>query len=153
MAKDATINPGDEFTDDTESEAQHALLLSAFPEMQAIDPEAVMVRMATRVHQAESLDDLFDTLTGNSSDHLVGKSYEFTAVTWQPYESERGTVPQAVCSVVDLSTGEATEFVTTGFMLVNFLRRAQVAGWLPFKARIVEKTTKRGQRALNFERV
>jgi hypothetical protein len=134
-------------------EATEALLMEAFPELQAIDPEAVKVRMASRVHQAQSLDDLFDTLAGNSSDLLVGKSYEFQAIVWQPYESENGPIPQAVCSAVDLSTGEATEFVTTAFMLVNFLRRAQVLNVLPFKARIVEKQTKRGQKALNFERV
>lgn len=153
MAKksDVSETPTGEFGDD--NAAVESLLMEAFPELQAIDPEAVKVRMANRVHQAQSLDGLFDTLAGNSSDLLVGKSFEFRSIVWQPYESETGPIPQAVVAAVDLTTGEETEFVTTAFMLVNFLRRAQVLDILPFKARIVEKQTKRGQKALNLERL
>jgi len=133
--------------------ALDAALVAAFPEILEVSPEAVMDRMAGRLRKSTNLDQLFDSLSGNSSDSLVGKSFEFHTVEWQPYESDRGIIPQAVCGVVDLATGEITEFVTTAWMLVNFLRQAQVINALPFKARIVEKRTKRGQTALNFERV
>lgn len=130
-----------------------AELLKAFPGIAEQTPEAIMDRMAARVRSQTTLDGLFDALSGNSSDSLVGKSFEFDGVAWQAYESDRGLIPQAVCQVVDLSTGEATEFVTTAWMLVNFLRQAEVIGVFPFKARIVGRRTKRGQTALNFERV
>lgn len=133
--------------------ALEAALASEFPGIQSVDPEAIMGRMSERIKRAESLDELFDSLAGKSSDQLVGKRFEFRTVNWQPYESQRGTIPLALCEVVDLDTGEPDEFVTTAFMLVHFLRRAQVIGVLPFRARIVEKQTRSGQTALNFERV
>ena len=137
----------------TDNDAEMVRLSEFFPEIRPVDPEAVMDRMRNRVRKASSLDDLFDVLNGTSSDGLVGKSFEFVGVSWQPYQAERGVIPQAVCDVVDLKTGEATEFVTTGSMLVEFLRQAQVLNSFPFRARIVEKTTKSGQKALNFERM
>ena len=126
---------------------------SMFTDVLSPDPEAVLDRMKGRVRKADSLDALFDSLTGNSSNQLVGRTFEFNGVVWQPYEADSGIIPQAICDAVDLSTGEATEFVTTAGMLVEFLRRAEVIGAFPFKARIVEKMTKRGQKALNFDRV
>lgn len=134
-------------------QAVEARLLEAFPEIREVNPDDVAARMAARVQKAANLDELFDSLEGNSSDALVGKSFEFSAIAWQPYESQKGIIPMAVCTAVNLDTGEETEFVTTGGMLVHFLRRAQVLGALPFSARIVEKTTRSGQKALNFERV
>lgn len=133
--------------------AVEARLLEAFPEIREVDPEAVAARMAARVQKAANLDELFDSLSGNSSDTLIGKAFEFTAVEWQPYESAKGIIPMAVCTATNLDTGEEEEFITTGGMLVQFLRRAQVLGALPFSARIVEKKTRSGQSALNFERV
>lgn len=134
-----------------------AALATAFPGIQSVDPEAVQGRMAKRIQGADSLDELFDSLTGKSSDELVGKRYEFRSVTWQPYEAVRdgvkSIIPLALCEVVDLDTGEEDEFVTTAFMLTQFLRRAQVIGAFPFKAKIAERTTRSGQSALNFERV
>jgi len=130
-----------------------AKLSSEFGDVAIVEPEAIMTRMAGRLHKADSIDELFGALTGKSSDELDGNSFRFLGVEWQPYESAKGTIPLAVCDVVDLATGEADEFVTTAFMLVNFLRRAQVIGAYPFEARIVGKKTNRGQTALNFERV
>jgi len=126
---------------------------SLFPEVLKVDPEAVAERMKGRVRQADSLDALFDSLTGQTSDALIGQSFEFVEVAWQPYESDKGVIPMAVCYVVNLASGEVTEFVTTGGMLVEFLRRAEVLGAFPFRARIVGKKTNSGQTALNFERV
>lgn len=153
MVKDNTEPQG--FGD--EGNELDVILASEFPGIQSVDPEAVASRMAKRVQSAETLDDLFDSLTGKSSDELVGKRYEFQSVVWQPYEARRDgdtkVIPLALCQVVDLDTGEADEFVTTAFMLTQFLRRAEVIGAYPFKAKIVAKTTRSGQSALNFERV
>lgn len=124
-----------------------------FGAMQIADAGAVTKRLEARYDKAENLDDLFDALDGSSSQDLVGKKFRFMGVAWQRYDSDRGAVPQAVCSVVDLASGQEDEFVTTGGMLVRFLANAKRLDVFPFDAKIVEKTTKRGNKALNFERV
>lgn len=123
-----------------------------FPDLLEQDPDAVMARFAARFMRAETIEDLFGVLEGTSSQDLVGRSVEVRGVQWAPYESDRGVIPLAVCDAVDLSTGEAIEFATTGGMLTIFIRRAEIIGAIPFNARITEKTTRSGQKALNFER-
>ena len=149
--KTTVADDGDEF--EAQYEAAELAIRSSFPELKPTDPIKATYRMAERMLGGETLDDLFDATTGKTSDDLIGKAYEFLAVSWQAYEAERGVIPQAVCEVIDLATGEVTEFVTTATMLVMFLRRAEQIGRLPFKARIAGKRTKSGQTALNFERV
>ena len=67
--------------------------------------------------------------------------------------SPTGVVPLAICQAVDLTTGEETEFATTGGVLTMFIRRAELIGAIPFDAKIVGKKTASGQTALNFERL
>lgn len=136
-----------------DDEATEALLVEAFPGIESADPDDAIARMAERLLKAKSIEERFDALDGNSSDELIGKSFEINGVTWQLYPSERGNIPQAVVDATDLSTGEEVEWVTTAKMLVFFLRATELQGQFPFKTRIVEKTTKRGNKALNFERV
>lgn len=124
-----------------------------FPALLDQDPHEVMSRFARRFAAAETIDDLFNVLSGTSSQGLIGKSLEITAVAWAPYESDQGVIPLAVCTAIDLPTGEVIEFATTGGMLTLFIRRAELIGALPFQARITEKLTRSGQKALNFERV
>lgn len=124
-----------------------------FGAFEIADAGSVTKRLEARYDRAENLDDLFDALDGSSSQDLVGRKFSFLDVSWQRYDSDRGAIPQAVCQVVDLSSGEEDEFVTTGGMLVRFLANAKRLNVFPFDARIVEKTTKRGNKALNFERV
>lgn len=135
-----------------EATAQMEATYTTFPELRAVDPAKVQERLATKMRGARSLDDLFDALTGSNSKSLVGKTFEFRGVEWQPYESQRGIVPLAIVDAVNVATGEAEEFITTGGMLVEFLRQAQILDVFPFRARIVEKLTRSGQTALNFER-
>ncbi len=124
-----------------------------FPELLQTDPESVMERFAARFQAAESIDDLFDALEGNLSRSLVGHKVRIASVQWAPYQSDRGTIPLAVCQAVDLTTGEETEFATTGGVLTMFIRRAELIGAIPFDAKIVGKKTANGQTALNFERL
>lgn len=152
MAKDSNTAVGDFGDEDGAEAAVIASLAEQFPNMAEETPEDTIARMAKRMLAADTVEARFDALSGNSSDKLVGKSFEFNGVTWQTYKSDRGQIPQAVCNVVDMATGEATEFVTTATMLVFFLRGTELHGQFPFKARIVEKTTARGNKALNFER-
>ena len=119
----------------------------------AQDPEAVTRRMAERMSKADSLDALYDATKGVTSDELDGKAIEVQSVEWQRYESDRGPIPQAVVSAIDLITGEVFEFVTTATMLVTFLYKAQQLGEIPFRTRIAGKRTKGGNTALNFERL
>lgn len=147
-------NDADTFgADDLDDTGVLENLKAAFPNIAENDSSEASARIAQRMLKAESVDDLFDVLDGNSSDKLVGKSLTINGVTWQLYKSDRGDIPQAVVDAVDKSTGEVTEFVTTGGMLVYFLRRVEMLGKFPFDAKITEKTTKRGNKALNFERV
>lgn len=152
----ATPKKSTNAADIDETEARNALIpendLSWLTAADA-DPEAIAERMAKRVRGAGSMDELFDSLTGKASDQMVGRAFEFVSVAWQPFQAERGVIPLAVCEVIDLATGEQTEFVTTGGMLVQFLRQAQLLDGYPFRARITEKVTRSGQKALNFERV
>jgi hypothetical protein len=135
---------------DTQIEAyDHAL----FPELLNTDPESVMVRFAERFMRAETLDDLFDALEGNLSRSLVGHKVRIQSVQWAPYQSDRGITPLAICQATDLTTGEETEFATTGGVLTMFIRRAELLDCIPFDAKIVGKRTSNGQTALNFERL
>ncbi len=139
-----------------EDEARKALIPSGDNSWfmgESSTPEAVAERMAKRVRSTTNMDELFDSLQGKASDQMVGRAFQFNSVEFQPYEADNGIIPLAVCEVVDLGTGEPTEFVTTGTMLVQFLRQAQLLNGYPFRARITEKVTKSGQKALNFERV
>jgi hypothetical protein len=128
-----------------------------FPGITSVNPDDVAARMGDRMMSGNSLDELFDALTGSNSQSQVGKTFEFHDVAWQPYEAarpggEKVIIPLAVCDVVNVATGEVEEFITTGDMMVKFLRRAQQLGAFPFKARIEGKTTRSGQTALNLVR-
>ncbi len=129
------------------------IFATEFGEVTIAAPEAVLKKMGERYNNADTIDDLFSALEGQSSDKLVGRKFRFLSVAWSPYQADSGIIPLATCDVVDLETGEPDEFVTTGYMLVRFLRRAIQIGALPFDARIVGKKTNSGQTALNFERV
>jgi hypothetical protein len=124
-----------------------------FPNLLDQDPQAVAARFASRFAKAESIDDLFGVLKGNSSKDMVGRTIAVTGVSWAPYESDRGIIPNAICEAVDLRTGEVIEFATTSQMLTLFIRKAEMIGALPFEARITEKKTLSGNMALNFEPV
>ena len=150
--KSATPNPTQEETPMSDASVvayDHAL----FPELLSTDPGDVMGRFAERFQKAETLDDLFDALEGNLSRSLIGHKVRIDSVQWAPYQSDRGVVPLAICQAVDLTTGEETEFATTGGVLTMFIRRAELIGAIPFDAKIVGKRTAGGQTALNFERV
>ncbi len=124
-----------------------------FPELGYQDPVEAQARFARRFLAAKDVDDLFDVLEGNSSKHMVGRKVQVNAVQWLLYESERGPIPNAICEAIDLDTGEVIEFATTSGMLTMFIRKAELLGQLGFQARIASKTTRSGQKALNFERM
>jgi hypothetical protein len=143
-------------SDKTETEAGAEVVAydpALFPNLIDQDPEAVTARFAERFKQANDLDDLFNVLEGSSSKNMVGKAIEISSVAWAPYESDRGVIPNAICTAVDLDTGEQIEFATTSTVLTMFIRRAELVKALPFRARITAKKTRGGRLALNFERV
>lgn len=124
-----------------------------FPMLRQQDPLEVQARFAARFSKAQSLEDLFGVLEGTSSQDLVGRVVEIRTVAWAPYESDQGVIPLAICEAANTGTGELLEFATTSQMLTLFIRQAELIGALPFQARITEKVTRSGQKALNFERV
>lgn len=153
--EDAAGADADSMTDDVVPASTELVLYdqSMFPGLLDQDPDAVMDRFAARFQAATDLDDLFNVLEGNTGKDLIGHSVDITGVAWAPYESDRGIIPLAICSAVDLGTGEVIEFATTGRVLTYFLRQAQLIEAFPFRARIAGKRTRSGQTALNFERV
>jgi hypothetical protein len=126
---------------------------SLFPTLQEQDPAEVAARFARRFEQAENLDDLFNVLQGNSSKTMVGRSIEILEVAFVPYESDHGVIPNAICQAADIDTGELLEFATTGQMTTMFLAKVVALNILPVQVKIVEKKTRGGRSALNFERV
>lgn len=124
-----------------------------FPTLLSQDPEEVRARFARRFMAAESIDDLFGVLEGNTANTLVGRTLRIVGVSWAPFESDRGTIPNAICEAADVKTGELLEFATTSEQLVLFIRRAEILQKIPFDAKIVSKKTRNGYNALNFERV
>lgn len=123
-----------------------------FPALVDQDPDEVQSRFAKRFLAAETIEDLFGVLSGNTSKDLVGRALEIRKVSWAPFESDRGIIPNAICEAADVNTGELVEFATTSAMLTMFIRRAELIGALPFVARITSKKTRNGNNALNFER-
>lgn len=124
-----------------------------FPDLLSQDPAAVRERFARRFAQAETLEDLFSVLEGQTSKDMVGRRVQLSGVAWAPFESDRGVIPLAICQAADVETGEAFEFATTSEALTMFIRRVELIGAFPFNAKIAAKKTRGGQTALNFERV
>lgn len=124
-----------------------------FPTLLDPDPIEVQKRFARQFQKASSIDDLFDVLDGNNSQKMVGKRLHFKGVQWAPYEADNGIIPLAIVDAMDADTGDDAEFATTGGMMVLFLRQAEIIDAYPFNARIVEKTTRSGRKALNLERI
>lgn len=124
-----------------------------FPELKWADPQDADKRFADRFNRAETLDDLFDVLQGNTTKGMVGRRVEIQAVEWQAYQADDGVIPNAICLAADIDTGEVLEFATTSGMCTKFIRKAELLELLPVRVKIVDKVTKSGQKALNFERV
>lgn len=124
-----------------------------FPELKWQDPLDAGKRFASRFDRAQDLDDLFNILNGNSTKNMVGRRLEIQDVDWIAYQSDNGVIPNAICLAADIDSGEVLEFATTSQMCTLFIRKAQLLGLLPVKVKIVEKVTRSGQKALNFEKV
>lgn len=124
-----------------------------FPDLKWADPEDAGKRFAERFGRAETVDDLFDVLAGNNTQGMIGRRVEVRAVDWQAFQSDRGVIPNGICLAADIDTGEVLEFATTSEFCTMFLRKAELLGLLPLRLKIVEKVTKGGNKALNFERV
>lgn len=137
-------------TDSTELIAYDPAL---FPKLLDQDPEEVSARLRRRFAAAKNIDDLFNVLSGNTSDSMAGRILDIRGVSWAPYESDRGVIPLAICEAFDVKDGAEVEFATTSDALVHFLRQAELTKSLPFTARITSKKTRNGYNALNFERV
>ena len=131
----------------------HDSLTGWLPEEMERDPDRVQREIVARMFAADSIADLFDTFEGKNSKQLEGRRFEVQSVKWDIYHADKGDLPLALVSAIDLDTGESIDFPTTAPALTAFIRKCEIAGWLPFRAKITGKLTKGGQTALNFERV
>lgn len=116
------------------------------------DIEQITHDMGERLFAATNLDELFDALQGNNSQKMVGKTITIHSVEWDEYEADTGAIPLAVVTYTEGDSDETDEFATTGFMATRFLRKAELLGAMPFKARIEGKKTRSKNIALNFVR-
>jgi hypothetical protein len=123
-----------------------------FPELRWQDPAEIGRKAASRIGMAKSSDELFDVFGGQSASQLIGRRLEIHDVDFVAYQSDQGIVPNGICSAVDIDNGEVLQFAVTSIVCTAQLRRAQLAGWLPWKVKIAEKLTTNNQKALNFER-
>lgn len=123
-----------------------------FPDLKWADPQEFEARSARRFKEAKSLDDLFDVMSGNNAQALVGKRLEIKTVEFQAYQADDGVIPNAICQAVDIDSGEVLEFSTTSGFHTKFLRMAELIGEIPVKVKVTDTLTKSGQKALNFER-
>ena len=123
-----------------------------FPDLRWADPQDFEARSADRFKRAGTVDELFDVMSGNNSKSMVGRKLEIQAVDFQAYQADDGVIPNAICTAVDINTGEVLEFSTTSGFCTKFLRRVQLMGKLPVRVKITETVTRSGQKALNFER-
>ncbi len=124
-----------------------------FPELKWQDPLKANLKFAERFGRAETLDDLFNVLSGTSTQDIVGRKVQILDVDWQAYQADDGVIPNAICQGVDLDTGEVLEFATTSGMCTMFIRKAELLGLLPVSVKIVENLTTNNRKALNFEKV
>jgi hypothetical protein len=140
--------------DDTETVGGELIAYdqAMFPQLLDQDPAAVRERFARRFMAAETMDDLFNALEGNTAQALAGRRVQIRGVAWAPFTSDRGIIPLAICDAASLPDGEVLEFATTGDALVLFLRKTELIGGFPVDVRIAAVKTRSGQTALNFER-
>ncbi|HEY1716203.1 MAG TPA: hypothetical protein VGG07_25120 [Solirubrobacteraceae bacterium] len=123
-----------------------------YPSELFADPDDAGDPFTTRFAKAQTIDELFDALKGNTSQGLVGRRLQILNVHWRLFQSDIGWIPNAICDAADIETGELLEFATTGGQLTSFIRHVQLIGAFPFNVRITESKTRSGQTALNFER-
>ena len=124
-----------------------------FPDLRWQDPQETESRFAGRFKRAETLDDLFSVMSGNSTQTMIGRRLEIQEVDFVAYQADDGVIPNAICLAADIDSGEVLEFATTSGFCTKFLRKAQLLGLLPVKVKITSTLTRSGQNALNFEKV
>lgn len=124
-----------------------------FGDLKWQDPQDMGRKLGERMNRAQSLDDLFGVMEGQSTKNMIGRKVEVTDVDFYAYQADDGVIPNAICQAVDLDSGEVIEFATTSGFCTAFLKRAQLLDLLPVKLRITDTLTRSGQRAINFERL
>lgn len=123
-----------------------------FGELKWQDPQDMGRKLGERMNHAKSADDLFDALSGNSTQSMVGRKLEIMDADFYAYQSDDGVIPNAICQAVDIDSGEVLEFATTSGFCAAFLKKAQLLKLFPLKVRVTETLTRSGNKAINFER-
>lgn len=125
----------------------------AFPDDLFMTARESGTRVAGRIVDATTMEQVFDALEGHTSKDMVGQALTVTGVSWTLYESAEGLIPNAIVEAASVETGEAVEFATTSTQLVAVLRKAQLIDGFPFNARIGSVKTRDGFTALKWERL
>jgi len=123
-----------------------------FPDLRWEDPQDIGRKAGQRINMAKSSDELFDVFSGQNASQLIGRRIEIHDVDFIAYQADGGIIPNGICTGVDIDSGEVLEFAVTSIVCTHQLRKAQLAGWLPWTVRIEEKLTTNNQKALNFVR-
>ena len=164
-AEDQPGTFGDEAPFDQDATVAQGETLPMFPGFGAAivaeaDPEAAQRSIVKRMLGAQSLDELFAVHEGQSSEHLVGKTFLISGVEWGTYtpseptaDGSIRTIPLARVTAVDTATDRACDFPTTAPNLTAFLWQAEQLGAFPFRAKIGSVKSSRGYEVLRFERI
>lgn len=130
-----------------------------FPELRWQDPQEANARFVARFNQAETLDDLYNVLSGANTQGLIGRKFQILDVDFVAYQADDGIIPNALCLGADLDSGEVLQFATTSGQPTMFLGRARLLGLLPAEegkervlVKITETKTRSGNTAINFDR-
>lgn len=132
-----------------------------FGELRWQDPLEANQRFAERFGSAQSLDDLFDVMSGNNTQKMVGRRLAILDVDFVAYQADDGVIPNALCVAADIDSGELVQFATTSSFCTMFLKKAELLGLYPKKegeeskvrVKITTTLTRGGNTAINFERV
>lgn len=153
-AKPRTANAqtGELMPDPADESAGADMLALAFPGLETgNDAAAATQRIIDRLMQANSIEELLAEREAPSIDQFVGKEITFLAATWGWYRTDDGRdIPLGELTIREKGDKEDQTIIATAPGVTAVVYRAQQLGALPFTAKVVEKLTRRGQKAINL---
>jgi hypothetical protein len=119
----------------------------------ADDPEEMSRRIIAQVLEATSLEEVDAAWASSDMKAIAGKAFQIMEVTFTEYESERGVIPMARVTAVDLSTQKEVEWRSTSTAVVAQLIKIHQLDGYGTDWRVVGAKTRSGNTAYHLEHV